>query len=61
MARAKAERDAARHEMVMVRLETEAAGNARAQVELEMSLVQCTLTTANGGRLKAESELDSAL
>ena len=59
-ARAKAERDAARHETVMARLETEAAGNARVQVELEMSRVQWTLTTTNGGRLKAESELDSA-
>ena len=34
---AEAERDAAQHETVMVRLETEAVGNARAQVELELS------------------------
>ena len=46
--------------MVMAWLETEAVGNARAQVELELSGVQCALTTADGGRLKAESELDFA-
>ena len=55
---AEAERDAARHETVMARLETEAMANAWAQVELELSRVQCALTTTDGGRLKAESELD---
>ena len=59
-ARAKTERDAARNETVMARLDTEAGGNARAQMESELSRVQCTLTTADGGRLKAEFELDSA-
>ena len=58
--RAEAERDVARHETVMTRLKTEAAGYARAQVELELSRVQCALSTTDGGRLKAESELDSA-
>ena len=53
-------KDASRHETVMARLETEAAGNARAQVELELSRVQCALTTTDGGRLKAEYELDLA-
>ena len=43
----------------MAQLETEVAGSARAQVELELSRVQCALTTADGGRLKAESKLDS--
>ena len=38
-ARAKAERDAARHETVMARLEAKTVGNARAQVELELSWV----------------------
>ena len=52
-ARAEAERDAARHETVMERLETEATGNAWAQVELELSRVQWALTTAEGGCLKA--------
>ena len=43
----------------MARLETEAASSAQVQVELALSRVQCALTTADGGRLKAESELDS--
>ena len=59
MAQVEAKRDAARYETVMARLETEAAGNARAQVELELTRVQCALTTSKGGQLKAESELDS--
>ena len=58
-ARAKAERDAARHEKVMAQLETEVASSAQAQVELEFSQVQSALTTSKGSRLKAESELDS--
>ena len=45
---------------MMVRLETEEADNARAQVELELSRVQCARTITEGGRLKVESELDSA-
>ena len=56
-ARAKTERDAARHEVAMARLEIEAAGSARAQVELELPQVQSALTTSEGGRLKSESEL----
>ena len=59
-AQAEAERDPARHKMVMERLKTEAAGNARVEVELELSRVQCAQTTADGGRLKAKSELDFA-
>ena len=55
------ERDAARHKMEMGRLEIEVAGNARVQVELELSRVQCALTTSEGCRLKDESELDSVL
>ena len=42
----------------MARLEIEAAGNARAQVESELSRVPCALTTSEGGQLKAESELE---
>ena len=57
-ARAEVERDAARHETMMARLETEVAGNARVQVELELTRVQHALTTSEGDRLKAESELD---
>ena len=57
-ARAEAEGDATRHETVMARLETKAAGSAREQMESELTRVQCALTTSKGGRLKAESELD---
>ena len=57
VARAKTERDATQHEVVMAWLEIEAAGSAREQVELELSRVQSALTTSEGGRLKAESEL----
>ena len=58
-ARAETERDVVRHEMAMVRLEIEAAGSARAQVELELSRVQSALNISEGSRLKAESELGS--
>ena len=58
-ARAETQRDAARHEVAMARLEIKAAGSARAQVELELYQVQSALTTSEGGRLKAESELGS--
>ena len=43
----------------MARLEIDAAGSARVQVELELSRVQTALTTSEGDRLKAESELSS--
>ena len=54
---AETERDAARHEVAMARMEIEAAGSTRAQVEVELSLVQSALTTSEGGQLKSESEL----
>ena len=44
VARAKAERDIARHEAVMAQLETDVAGNAWAQMESELARVQCALT-----------------
>ena len=56
-ARAETERDATRHEVTMARLEIEAAGSARAQVELDLSWVQSALTTLECGRMKSESEL----
>ena len=59
VARAKAERDAARHEAVMARLETDVAVSARAQMEFEFARVQRALTASEGIRLKVESELDS--
>ena len=58
-ARVETERDAARHEVAMARLKIQAAGSARAQVELELSRVQSALTTSEGCQLKAESELGS--
>ena len=59
VARAEAERDATRHEAVMVWLKIDAAGNSRAQIESELAQVQRALTTSEGVWLKAESELDS--
>ena len=43
----------------MARLEIDAAGSAQAQMEFELTWVQRALTTSEGVRLKAESELDS--
>ena len=43
----------------MKRLETDAAGNARAQMEFELARVQRALIASKGVRQKAESELDS--
>ena len=57
--RAEAERDAARHEAAMARLETDAAGSARAKMESELARVQRALTALEGVQLKAEYELDS--
>ena len=56
---AEIERDIVRHEMVMVRLEIEAAGSAWAQFQLELSWVQSALTISEGARLQVESELGS--
>ena len=57
-ARAKAERDATRHEETMARLETDAKGNAQAQMESELARVQRALIASEGVRQKAKSELD---
>ena len=43
-ARVEAERDAARHEVAMAWLETDAAGSAKAQMESELARVQRALT-----------------
>ena len=40
VARAEAERDAARHEASMARMDADAAGSARAKVESELARVQ---------------------
>ena len=58
-ARAEVERDAARHEVAMARLEAEAASSARSQMESELTQVQRAFTTSEGVRLKAKSKLDS--
>ena len=42
-ARSKAKRDVARHEMAMARLEIQAVGGARAQMESELARVQRAL------------------
>ena len=55
-ARADAERDAARHEAAMAKLQIEGAVNNRAQVESELARVQRALAVVENARLKAESE-----
>ena len=42
-----------------MKLETDAAGSARAQMESELVRVQCALTVSEGIRMKVESKLDS--
>ena len=58
MARAEAERDATRNGAGMAWLETDAEGNALAQMLSELARVQHALTASKGVQLKAESELD---
>ena len=55
-AQAEAERDAARHEATMAKLQIEGAVNTRAQVESELSRVQRALTVVENPRLRVESE-----
>ena len=57
--RGEAERDAARHKVVMVRLETDVVNSAQTQMESELTRVQLAFTTLEGARKNAESELDS--
>ena len=45
-ARVELERDAARHEATMARVEIEAASNARSQMESELDRVQCALVAS---------------
>ena len=58
--RAKAERDAARHEAVMAKLATEWAVNTRAQINSELAWVQRALELAEEARQRAESEHGAA-
>ena len=55
--RAEAERDAARHEALMARLDTETAGSAQAEVESELARVQHALAILKDARQKGESKL----
>ena len=58
--RAEAERDAARNEVAMARLEIVAASSARAQMESKLGRVQRTLAASEDTQRKVESELDRA-
>ena len=58
-AQAEADRDAARHEAAMAKLEIEGTVNTRAQVESELTRVQHALAVAEGARMKAESEREA--
>ena len=55
-ARVEAERDAARHEVAMAKLQIEGVVNTRAQVESELARVQRALTVGENARLRAESK-----
>ena len=59
-AQVEAERDAARHEAAMAKLEIEGAVNTRAQVESELTRVQHVVAVAEGARMKAEFECEAA-
>ena len=59
-AQAEVERDMARHEAAMAKLEIKGAVNARAQMESELARVQRALAVAESARLKAESEHEVA-
>ena len=50
-----AERDTARHEAAMAKLEIEGAVNTRAHMESELARVQRALAVAESASLKAES------
>ena len=56
VAQAEAERDAARHEASMARMDADAAGSARAKVESELARVQNTLAVSEEARRKTEDE-----
>ena len=54
MAREEVERDAARHEASMARIDADAAGSARAKVESELARIQNALAISKEARRKAE-------
>ena len=57
MARAEAERDSARHDASMARMDADAIGSARAKVESELARVQNALAVVEKARLKEEDEV----
>ena len=59
-AQAEAERDAARHEAAMAKLEIEGVVNTLAQMESKLTRVQRALVVVESARLKVESERDTA-
>ena len=59
-ARDKAERDTARHEAAMAKLEIKGVVNAQAHMESELVRVQRALAVTESTRLKAESEREVA-
>ena len=58
--RAKVERDVARHEVAMARLEINVTSSARAQMESELAQVQRALAASKDALRKMECELDVA-
>ena len=54
MAQVKAERDTARHGALMVLMDADTTGNAKAKVESELARVQNALAVAEEARRKAE-------
>ena len=57
---AEAERDAAHHDVAMARLEIDAIGSARAEMEYDLAQVQHALAASEDAQWKVESELDGA-
>ena len=58
--RAETEKDVARHEADMARLEIDAMSSTRAQVEAELACIRDVLVAAKDARLKEDFERDVA-
>ena len=56
MAQVEVERDVARHDASMARMDADVAGSARVKVESELAWVQNALAVVEEGRRKAEDE-----
>ena len=57
MARAEAERDVARHDALMTRMDADTTGSAMAKVESELARVQNVLAVAEEAKRKADDEV----